>query len=698
MKDRLFGVGVKPFVVLALGMALFSLLVYYYTVQRDFDTHYKQVRAHFFALDRSFTRINFEVMRGMILAYSDQDAISNAVGNMRKRFEALRSDLTIEGTRYKVTREKLAILHQALGEFEGAVDDFLLLNAGIKNSFVYIASLSSESIERFKNDETVYVQMLTMIATISQARQLSDPAFLDGLRPQAEALAKRENLNPAQQKLLTIFLRHVRYILDNYPAYVKAVDAIAGARDEKIITTIETVFLKEAQTDYAKLDRFVVILLVFFLAALGLIIGLLLRARFENARLRRLEEQLRYSLSHDQLTGLSSREQFEKLRDSFDTATLLLLNIDRFKHINDFYGNDTGNAILKEIALLIRQPALQPYQPRYFRLGGDDFGIILHEIDLARGEQMGALLKQAIEAYAFIIGDIEVFITVTVVANNVAPLLENADLAMKYGKEHSSEGVVHFSEAQQLREQFRVNLAMTREVKMALEHGAVLPWFQPIVDLKQRSVVKYEALARLQKADGTVHAPEHFLRIVHQTPYYRRITEVIVEKTFEMMTGNDCRFGLNLSMRDLESDVITRRLFTLFEAAPEKAARLDIELLESMALKNLVAVRTFIAKVKSYGCRVAIDDFGSGYSNFSHIVDLDIDILKIDGSLIVAMLGDAKTLRTVETIVQFAHTLGLEIVAEFIEDAKTADALERMGVDFGQGYFFGRPGADLIAV
>lgn len=698
MKGRLFGVGVKPFVVLASGLALLSLLVYYYTVQRDFDTHYKQVRTHFFALDRSFSLINFEVMRGMLLAYSDQDAISNEIRNMRKRFGMLSGDPTFEDPRYMETREKLTQFNKALHAFEAAVDDFLLINAGIKNSFVYIASLSSEGIELFKDDETVYLQMLTMIAEISQARQLSDHTFLDALGPQAEALEKLENLSPEQEKLLAIFLRHVRYIINNYPAYVEAVDAIAAARDDKIISGMESVFLKEAQTDYAELDRFVIILLMFFLAALGLIIGLLFRARFENARLRRLEEQLRYSLSHDQLTGLKSRAQFEKMRERFDAPTLLLLNIDRFKHINDFYGNDTGNAILKEVALLIRQPALQPYQPKYFRLGGDDFGVILHDIDTARAKQMGALLKRTIEAYAFVIGEIEVFITMTVVVNSVTPLLENADLAMKHEKERSSEGVAHYSEALHLKEQSRLNLAMTREVKIALEQDAVLPWFQPIVDLKQRRVVKYEALARLQKADATVHAPEHFLRIVQQTPYYRHITQVIVEKTFKMMDDNDYRFGVNLSMRDLESDAITGGLFALFEAAPDKAARLDIELLESMALENLVAVRTFIAKAKAYGCRVAIDDFGSGYSNFAFIVDLDIDILKIDGSLISAMLGDTKKQRTVETIVRFAQSLRLDIVAEFVEDAATAEALERMGVNFGQGYYFGAPDARLIAV
>ena len=691
MRKLIVAIGWRPFAALTTGIFSLILLIYFYVQQRHFEGNYKTVLAHSHTLDRTYHRLSYDVLRISLFAYVDQDAITAGVEAMEKEYRALRYNPFLKQRHYAETARRVAWLGEALQMYETSMNDFLMLNAGIKNSFVFITSLSAEKIRLFENDPETYTLLLSIIAQVSQARVLSDASFLKDLNARAEALGRLGAMTQEQAALIRSFLIHVHYIAANYPGFVRTITRIESSELQRQIADMEDVFQQEAQTDNVMLDRFVIILLTLFLLALVLVVGLLIHAAFENRRLRRLEEQLRHSLSHDQLTGLLSRSRFETLQDTFEQPALLLLNIDQFKHINDFYGGAAGNAILKEVSLLIRQPVLGPYHPQFFRLGGDDFGVVLQNVEAERARQLGSMLKQTIEGHAFAYDNIEVFITVTVAVNYLKPLLENADLILKHEKLRHSESVALFSEAMQLKEKVKTNIAMTYEVKKALDRDAVVPWFQPIVDLRSGQVVKYEALVRLVGVDGEISIPERFLSTAMQTPYYRRITVAMLQKVFETMDKHPCRFSLNLGMRDLADEKLVMLLLAELDAHRDRAGRLDIELLESEELDDLDAVRTFIAKVKAYGCGVSLDDFGSGYSNFSYVMELDVDTLKIDGSLVRKMALDAKTLRTVETIVRFAHQLGLKVIAEYVESASTAEKLRGMGVEYAQGYHFGRP-------
>lgn len=691
MKNLIVAIGWKPFAALTTGIFSLIFLIYFYVQQRQFEGNYKTVLTHSHMLDRTYHRLSYDVLRISLFAYVDQDAITEGLGAMEKEYLALRSNTFLKQEHYAETAKRVEWLGDLLQMYEVSINDFLMLNAGIKNSFVFITSLSAEKIRLFENDPETYTLLLSIIAQVSQARVLSDASFLKDLNAKAEPLGKFRALTQEQSDLIRSFLIHVHYIAANYPGFVRTITRIESSELQRQLSEMEDVFQQEARTDNVMLDRFVIVLLLLFLVALVLVVGLLIRGAFENRRLRRLEEQLRHSLSHDQLTGLLSRSRFETLQEGFEQPALLLLNIDQFKHINDFYGGAAGNAILKEVSLLIRQPVLEAYRPYFFRLGGDDFGVVLQNVEAERARQLGSTLKQTIESHAFAYDNIEVFITVTVAVNCMRPLMENADLILKHEKQRHGEGIVLFSEGMHLKEKVETNIAMTYEVKKALDRGAVIPWFQPVVDLRSGAVVKYEALVRLVGSDGEVSSPERFLSTAMQTPYYRRITVAMLKRVLETMACHPGRFSLNLGMRDVADEKLVALLLAELDASRDRAARLDIELLESEELDDLDAVRTFIAKIKAYGCRVSLDDFGSGYSNFSYVMELDIDTLKIDGSLVSKMALDAKTQRTVETIVRFAHQLGLNVIAEFVESAAMAEKLRGMGVEYAQGYYFGRP-------
>ncbi|HHD72468.1 MAG TPA: bifunctional diguanylate cyclase/phosphodiesterase, partial [Epsilonproteobacteria bacterium] len=614
-----------------------------------------------------------------------------AMAAIKNKFEVLNAADVLHRTQYKKTRKRLQALKIHLLSYEEMLDDYLMLNAGIKNSFVFLTSLSAEKNSVFEDDPQASILLLSIIADVSRSRMLADASFLEGIESKALPLGRLKELNKAQASFVRSFLVHLHFIASNYPQFIKTLSEIEHSDIEKGLEAAEEAFLNDAKTDFAFLERVFFILLLLLLTAIVMISILLIRMGVENRRLRTLKMQLRHSLSHDLLTGLYSRKQFEEVQGTFEQPTLILININHFKHVNDFYGSAVGNAILTEMALLIRQPILEAYSPEYFRLGGDDFGVVIHAVEAERAMQLATTLKKTIESYIFVVDEIDIYITVSAVINRHVPLLENADLLLKQAKGRYRDTIAVYSDHLELKENARMNIDVTREVKEALESKGIIAWFQPIVDLQSGKTVKFEALARMKTADGTVKGPAQFLSVAKKTPYYYRITRMMIQHVFEAMQDTSYYFSVNIGMRDLEDEKLMDVLRETLTQNSHFAHRLEIELLESEELDDLRLVRTLIEELKALGCTIAIDDFGSGYSNFSYIMNLNADVLKIDGSLISTMLENEISYQTVKTIADFAKNMGLAVVGEFVATKETAAALKKMGICCGQGYYFAKP-------
>ena len=230
-------------------------------------------------------------------------------------------------------------------------------------------------------------------------------------------------------------------------------------------------------------------------------------------------------------------------------------------------------------------------------------------------------------------------------------------------------------------------------VKSALEEDRIVPYFQGIVNLKTLKIEKYEALVRLILPSGEVLSPYFFLETVSKTLYYYEITEVMIQKTMQMAKiHSDLRFSINLSMKDIINTNIMTLLFNFFDKDKETASRIDIELLETeIVVTNDSRINTFIQKVHSYGSKVLIDDFGTGYSNFAYLVDLDVDILKIDASITKEIVENSRKLHILKTIHTFTLGMNMQNVAEFVETKEIALLLKELGVEYAQGYFFSKP-------
>jgi c-di-GMP phosphodiesterase len=406
-----------------------------------------------------------------------------------------------------------------------------------------------------------------------------------------------------------------------------------------------------------------------------------------------IEKQLR-----DEATGMKNRTALlEDIKAAKGVATIMLVNIDEFSSINNYYGHKIGDRLLEQFAM--RLNAIFGYTFVY-RIGGDEFAIICKSptISDALRQSMMEILND-LERDHFRIDEHEIILNLSAGMASAGPLMvyNLAHIALKEAR-MNREKLVIFDEHSTLKTKIRNNLIMVKKIKSAIDNDRIVPYFQGIIDNKTRQIVKYEALVRLIDEEGNVLSPYAFLEHAKKAKLYSTLTQIMIQKTFALFEEiSDIDFSINLTLHDIQNEETRTFLYRTLENSPA-ASRAVFEIVESEGIENFNEVSDFIHKLKSYGCKIAIDDFGTGYSNFSYLSKLPIDFIKIDGSLIKNINHDHDHLLTVESILFFAHKKNIETIAEFVEDESTFETLLRLGVTYTQGYLFSVPSPQLKRV
>lgn len=405
-------------------------------------------------------------------------------------------------------------------------------------------------------------------------------------------------------------------------------------------------------------------------------------------------EQLQYHLTTDSITNLPNRFSLVEALANDHICGLAIINIDRFSDINEVYGVGIGDAILSTYGEWLSRKILSYKNIALYKMGGDEYALIASHCNELK-DFVGFLEELIIitQKESFLVEGLEIVLTITVgVARISDRVLEHATAALKQAK-HKRHSIEIFSiESKHEQEN---NIAWYKRVKEAIEESRIVPYFQPIVDNQSGKIMKYEALIRLIDTDGTAVSPYLFLEIAKKTKLYPALTKIMIDKVVEVFKDSTIAVSLNLSTQDL----LNPELADYLERAihDNKIAHLMIfEILESEGIENYSSVSEFVERFKSIGCRFAIDDFGSGYSNFDHLLKLNIDTLKIDGSLIKNLPHDRNAQIFVKHICDFAHEMGIEVVAEFVANEEIYKRVKEIGIDASQGYYFYEPSAQLI--
>ena len=413
-----------------------------------------------------------------------------------------------------------------------------------------------------------------------------------------------------------------------------------------------------------------------------------------DERTKELSEQL-YT---DSLTRLPNRlKLLVDLTKGLNGNTLILLNIDGFKEINSYFGQDAGDTILTQTGNELVAQTSRLKMGMVYKLPSDEFAIVIQEnLTQEQVESIVVSIGETIKhrsMFARSDEDISLDVTIGVAMINETDissrdLLSFADMAQKLAKKERKP-YLFYTPSMQIKEEYEQNLGWIKRLNSAIEEDRIVPFFQPIVDSRTLCITKYEALVRIQEGDDFV-SPGEFLKIAKKVKLYHYITNAMINKTLAVFAPLKASVSINLSIEDILNESINSYVIHKVRECGF-AERIIFEITESEGIGNYTAVNEFIKEVKRHGCKIALDDFGSGYSNFFYVTQLNVDFIKIDGSIISQITDNRSAHIITETIIDFASKLGIETVAEFVADEAIYRCLERLSIDAYQGYYFGEP-------
>ncbi len=429
------------------------------------------------------------------------------------------------------------------------------------------------------------------------------------------------------------------------------------------------------------------------------------------------EAQLARAARLDPLTGLVNRVGLlESMHDALvdharggQPVVLLLLDLDRFKLVNDTHGHAVGDELLREVATRLCRLRVQEVA----RLGGDEFAMLAR---LPTGPLLDLLLRRVHGALEPLVtlsrGDVVVSASIGVVVRDASAggaevagldedaesLIRQADIAMYRAKARGGHRHVLFGHT--LQAEVDTRHAIERELRSALTNGGFSVVYQPVVDLTDLRVVSHEALVRLvRRVRGVTVGPAEFLEVAEESGLVRGMGGFVMATALGEASRDPHgrRMAVNVSGRELAEPDFAGRVLRRLNRADVPATRLTVEVTESAVVPYLDGVVPQLRVLRAEGVEVALDDFGTGYSSLTHLRALPVDVVKIDRSFVERVVLDGPDRRIVAAVTDLAAGLGLQTVAEGIETVEQHEAVTALGCRFGQGYLYGRPAADLLA-
>jgi diguanylate cyclase (GGDEF)-like protein len=434
---------------------------------------------------------------------------------------------------------------------------------------------------------------------------------------------------------------------------------------------------------------------------------------FEDVRqTRELTRKLSYQASHDTLTGLFNRYEFEnRLKEALELAraqgsrtTLCYMDLDQFKLVNDTCGHIAGDELLRQLSHMLKSKLRE--SDIIARLGGDEFGVLLPDCSLKGAEQLATKLRQSVREYSFTWDGktFEVGVSIGVVplsveTRDVTEALSTADVACYAAKENGRD-CIHVYEADDdtlLRK--RSNMQWVNRIRQALKEDRFLLFQQPIVpvsDNRNASTGHHEVLLRMLDESGDLIAPGQFMGAAEQFGLMLDIDKWVLRHALDWLSTKTAayqehRLAINLSGQSMSSNAFLDEVITLLETSKINLHHLCFEITETAAIADLDKATHFINTLKNMGCEFALDDFGSGMSSFAYLKNLPVNYLKIDGSYVRDVVKNPIDRAMVEAVNQIGHAMGMKTIAEFVEDEATLGALAVIGVDYAQGYGIAKP-------
>jgi len=451
--------------------------------------------------------------------------------------------------------------------------------------------------------------------------------------------------------------------------------------------------------------------LLFALTGIALLFSLLV-ARTVINHVSAKNRQLAYQASHDSLTGLINRHEFEcrverairNAKAQAATHTLLYLDLDQFKIVNDTCGHAAGDELLQQLSQLLLGAVR--HRDTLGRLGGDEFGMLFENCPLDKAIEIANSLLKSIEAFNFTWGEsaFTLGISIGVVpidrsTTDLASTMSAADSACYIAKESGRNQVQIAHMGDRRLQERHGEMQWVSRLNRAIEEDQFTLYYQPIIPCanKSRHYTHLEILVRLIDDDGTVIAPGAFLAAAEKYNIVSGIDRWVIKNSMSWLAeteksgGDPITISINLSGQTIGSPDMLKFIIDQMEETGVPAEQIIFEITETAAIANITSATSFMLTLRGCGFRFSLDDFGSGLSSFTYLKKLPVDFLKIDGTFVRDILSDPVDYAMVKSINELGQLLGKETIAEFVETTELADELERMGVNYVQGYAFAKP-------
>ncbi|WP_200762802.1 EAL domain-containing protein [Nitrosophilus alvini] len=680
------------------GIFAVGMLIYFNSFTKNYFERNNDIVKIINSLEREEIKLDYEVLKSSVFLYTNFDIIAKTEDKLFSLINKIKDHPHFTKDHQK-SYKQLILYEESLNKKIEAINDFETLNASIKNSSMYLTTLLNRSFSVFNSADPKQREYLnrtvSVISSIFLAKNSFDSDFLKNIEDHLFYMKSIDFVSAKQREFNNLLQAHLRLFLNYFPKYKELLDTIMQSESKKILDNLEKTFIKTANDELKVVTLFSTFLILLFISSIGVIIYFLYLTEKENIRLKRLQKDLQKLATTDALTGLKNRFILEKDKLKIKNPVFMIVNIDKFKHYNDFYGIKAGDYVLKEVAKRIKETVPSTLNAGFYRIGGDDFGILFENSSNIDIESLAKNIIDYFRTDKIVYQNIDMHISVSIGITTQKPLIEKADMALKYVKKDHKSDYAIYDDNFGFYEKIEENLEKTKILKEAIEKDKIVPCFQPIIDNKTGDVVKFEALGRIESDENELVTVYDFLDIAKEAKLYELITHSMLIKCFEKFAVHKYEFSVNLSMEDLTNKRTMDLLKNLLNTHPETAKRVTFELLEAEAITDYDVLKDFTALVKSKGAKVAIDDFGSGYSNFEHILNIDIDYIKIDGSLIKNLDKNKNAKLIVETVVAFAKKAGIKTVAEYVHSGEIAKIVKEMGIDYSQGYIYSKPEKNL---
>jgi len=403
-------------------------------------------------------------------------------------------------------------------------------------------------------------------------------------------------------------------------------------------------------------------------------------------------DTLEQAFHTDQLTGLGNRYKLMQDLEKLDIKGAALFDIEDFSAINQLYSSKEADKVLQKLALTVLDTLNRDYYSAY-RFQADVFAVLLF------ADQPQETFTQDMQNLMSVLRSVN---------NKIGSIPINLRIGMTYrGKESLMYAEIALERAKSNYQTFhicdkdncecspnnKINLELIQKLEEAFNNDGIVPYYQPILNIHNGKIEKYECLVRAELENGEILFPNDFLEISKKLRKYQMLTLKVIDKAVSYFRRLPWEFSINLDVEDL-SNSETIGFLTATAKEADLANRLVVEILESHELTDHKLINKHLDTLRSQGIKIAIDDFGSGYSNFDYLLKLNPEYVKIDGSIIQKIQTDPRATDLIKTLVDYSHSSGIKSIAEYVDSPKLLEILKNLGVDYAQGWIIGKPSKD----